>query len=128
MTEIQKRFRRGMEVVLDGKPAKVTNISPGGTCVHVSANPRFGAVALNASEARRRVRVVDEPAENLLTPKQRQLLDRVRETRGLYLLGSVESRLGLRLQELGLVKLEPFRPKREQGRSGWWCELQEGRS
>lgn len=121
MTGLERRFRRGMAVELDGAPAKIVKVSSGGRWVHVSSASGVAA-NLNEAEARGRIRVPGEDPELLLTPKQADLLARVRETRGMFLRGTAEVRNARRVEVLGLVSIsDDGRARDRSDRERWWC-------
>lgn len=130
MVSLRDRFRMNQTVTLDGQPARVVNFSPGGNYVWIATEAGAGAMALSESEARKRVRVEGEPAENLLTAKQRDLIVRLRH--GQFYISGADVTVARKLAKLGLVKLEDNGMMRlaGTGRSDgerWSCELVESK-
>lgn len=134
MIHLRQRFRIGQAVEIWGRaggvvgtPGRVVAFSPGGHYVHISSTITSGAMAYNASEARKAIRVPGERPENLITPGEDKLLARVRETGGLFLHGGTEVRQARRMLALGLVGLvdngavRATTGNRLDNGERWWC-------
>jgi hypothetical protein len=126
---LARRFRVGQVVTLDGSErVTIVKISKGGYHVHVRASGAQYSTAISESEARKRLLGDDEdPAVASLTIKQLELLERVRETGGIFLEGA-EVRNAMTLEKLDLVRLEDNgsmrvdRGTRRTDGERWWCK------
>lgn len=106
VVSLRSRFRVGMAVLLDGKPASIAAFSPGDNYVHVHAQGSNSNTAMNEIEARQRLLVPGEdPKLVTLTDRERLLLEQFKSSGGLYLKGS-DVRTARRLEKSGLVKLD----------------------
>jgi hypothetical protein len=102
---LRGRFRVGMKVTYDGKPARVVQFSPGGNYVHVALDGHTGAHAVNEVEARKRILVPGEdPVLVKLTDKERELYVRIKHGHALFVQG-VDVRTARRLARCGVIKL-----------------------
>jgi hypothetical protein len=100
---LTNRFRKGMEVLLDGQPSRIVQLSPGLNYVHVSAGA--GAIALSEAEARKRVLAPGEdPVLVKLTDRERELYVRVKHGNCFCVTGA-DIRTARRLAKIGLIKI-----------------------